>query len=137
MKKQLWAELPDEQRIEALKDHCEGVEDREYLATLTEEELEERRRELVSVVETISEIEREKKEALKAYKGELDLHKGQQSEILEALRLKGEKRKEELYKIIDHEEGVVGYYTAKGKLVEFRKARPDEKQTRIRSISNY
>lgn len=135
MKKKVWPTVPAEERLQLLKDQCDDVEHREYLAQLTESELVEMREELAENSIDVAAINADKAEAIKEFNEELKPLKDRNAEIIEALRLKGEKRKEDLYKIIDHEAGEVGYYNGKGYLVDFRKQRPDERQTRIRAIN--
>jgi hypothetical protein len=55
---------------------------------------------------------------------------------LKSINLKGEERVEELFKYVDQEENQVGYYDKKGRLVQERRARPEEAQLRIKLVNN-
>ncbi len=51
--------------------------------------------------------------------------------LLEQIKNKAEFVQEDCFKLVNHDEGMVGYYNSKGELIESRPIRADERQGTI------
>tara|TARA_R110001592_G_C13189769_1_gene752273 strand:- start:10772 stop:11188 length:417 start_codon:yes stop_codon:yes gene_type:complete len=135
MKAKLWPTAPAEQREQLLKDQCDGTELVEYLAELTKEDLIERREKAADNGIALQKLEERKAQFLKELKEEAKPLKEEQRALLKSINLKGEERVEVLYKFVDQENSEVGYYDKKGKLVQERRARPEERQLSFKIVN--
>jgi hypothetical protein len=136
MKVKLWPTAPAEQREQLLKDNCDGTEIVEYLAELTKEDLIERRELVANNGIELLKLAQAKKDFIKSIKEQVAPLVEDQAALLKSINLKGEERVEELFKYVDQEDKQVGYYDKKGRLVQERRARPEEAQLRIKLVNN-
>ena len=135
MEKTIGKEYPEEDRIQFLKDNCDKVEKKSYMRQFTREEILQKKDELSETSIIISDIEDEKKEALKEIKERLDPWVEQKKTLITNIKQKAEEVKEECFKFIDQEEKMVGFYNGAGDLIEQRPAFADELQATIFQIN--
>ncbi|MEP7198028.1 MAG: hypothetical protein ABI851_16030 [Saprospiraceae bacterium] len=110
-----------------LVDNADRIEEGEYFAPLSEEELEAERQiyteksiESAIINEELDKIKQEFKLKLKPLEIEIAIR-------LQRLRTKGESRKGNLYYMADQESGFMEIFNEAGDLIEKRRLRPDEK----------
>lgn len=118
-------------RIAFLMDNCDKVEEKGYMKRFTPEQLGQMKEGLSETDIEINDIEEEKKEVVKEFKGRLDPLTEERKRLLKGLKNKAEYVTENCYKFIDMETREVGYYNEEGDLIESRPAYPDELQGNI------
>ena len=129
MERQLGKEYANKAQREAfLKDNCEKVENKGYMKPFTPEQLQGHKENLADLSIQIEQIENEKKESARYFKGQLDPMIEQRSEMVRNIRQKAEYVDELCYKFVDRETKETGYYNAEGNLIELRPATADELQ---------
>ncbi len=134
MEKVLFENYSAEERRQILKDNADSIENKGYMKPFTDDEIRERKDDLAQTVINIAQIQQEKKEANDEFKAQLKPLENQKKELLEQVKNKAEFVEEECYKMIDHENGMVGYYNSEGHLIESRPIRADERQATIFQI---
>lgn len=134
MKKKLYPTANPQERVSLLRSVADAVEKTEYQAQLTNQELEEKRLQLAAKGIKIMQINSERKEVMAQYREDLKPLKESQQQLLEELNTGTEKRKEMLYKVVDHAANKVGFYNGKGVLVITREIYPEERQTQIKVL---
>lgn len=131
MEKQLFADYSAKQRAEMLRDNADTIEEKGYMKSFSEDEIRERKDDLAQSVIGIAQIQQEKKDANDEFKSRLKPLEVDKNRLLEEIKNKAEFVNEECYKMVAHDEGMVGYYNSKGELIESRPIRADEKQSTI------
>lgn len=131
MKKHLFESESEAVRKQMLHDNCDAIESIGYTRSFTPEELAEKKDQLSEVCIEAAEIEEQKKLMVDEFKAKLKPFNERKTLLLGHLKHKSEYVKEDCYKMIDHEEGMVGYYNSNGDLIESRPVNADERQKRI------
>lgn len=133
MDKQLGLGLNPKDKLALLQNNCEKIESMGFTRTFTEEELVEMKDELADKSIEQSNLSEEKKVAMASFKAKLQPVSARIGTLLRNLREKAEYTNESLFKFVDTEEKMVGYYNSDGQLVESlsRRAKPDELQGNI------
>ncbi len=131
MEKQLFAEYSATEREQMLRDNADAIEIKGYMKPFTDSELREKKDDLAKSVIEIAQIEQEKKEAVAEFKARLKPLRNDKTRLLEQIKNKAEFVKEDCFKLVNQEEGMVGYYNANGELIESRPIRADERQATI------
>ena len=135
MERELGKDLEQgKKRVAFLMDNCDAVEEKGYMRPYTPEELAKLKEKLPQTVIEISDIEEEKKEAVKGFKTRLEPLTTERKKIVEGLKKKAEFITEECYKFIDQEKREVGFYNGNGDLIESRPAYSEELQGTIYQI---
>lgn len=135
MDKYLHQNYPLEERAQILRDSADFTEEEaSYTRTLTENELTIEREQLAEASIKRSEIEDEKKEAVKGFKAMLDPLNDQISEHLQKIKTGKEEIKGSLHAFKDHEEGTVYFYDDNGEMVYSRRLRANEVQKTVMSV---
>jgi len=135
MEKNLGKEYTNKaQRESYLKDNCEKAEEKGYMKAFKPEQLQGYKENLAELSIKIEEVEKEKKDSSKYFKGQLDPMTKQRSEMVRNIRQKAEYVREICYKFIDREEKQTGYYNAEGDLIELRQSTVDELQPTLFSL---
>lgn len=132
MDKALGQNMSADKRVTFLKDNCERIESLGYMKQFTQGELAEFKDEVSELAIELNDIAEEKKEMMKEFKARMEPLQERQAELLKNIKTKAEFVKEDCFKFVDHDARQVGYYNAKGILVEERPARPDEAQLTIK-----
>ncbi|GAB3164586.1 hypothetical protein [Telluribacter humicola] len=135
MEKQLFADVPEEERSKYLRDNCDRVEPTTYMKTFESEEISGFKDELSELDIEMENIQEAKKEAMEEFKLQLEPVKARRKELLSNIRLQSVEVKEDTFMFVNEKERMVGFYNAKGVLVKSRQARPGEMQTTIFSVT--
>lgn len=134
--KHLFNELPQEQRVQALKDNCTKIEERYTVQRFFDkDELDSLREEVSNVSIDISELEDELKEISTPIKNQVKEKKLTLRSKLKLVKQKFDESEEEVYLFADHTEGVMLYYDFSGELISSRRLLPHERQTSIHQIN--
>jgi vacuolar-type H+-ATPase subunit I/STV1 len=131
MQELMLADLPVHERAQVLRDSCDQIQERHYTRRFTQEERDERSKEMVELSIQKSEHEDEIRAIKAEYKARIKPVEEELKTILAELKAGGEFIKGECFKIIDHDLQMVGIYSPEGVLLEERTMRPDEKQRSI------
>ncbi|WP_312208257.1 hypothetical protein [Empedobacter sp.] len=135
MEKQLFADHAPEQRKAFLQDNADSIELTSYTRKFTHEELAEFKDKLSTVAININSIAIEKKDVMDEFKDRMKPLNIEHSDLLEKIHNKAEVVEEDCFKMISHEEGMVGFYNQLGELVYSRPILPQEKQSTIFNIN--
>jgi hypothetical protein len=135
MKQQLFGDVHESERSQLLRDNCDRLEAVTYMKPFGSNDLDQFKDELSSIAIEISKIEEDKKAAAESYNAELKPLKAEYKRLLTDIRLKSTEVKEDCFVMVDHENKMVGYYNAKGHLVQSRPARAQELQSTIFSVN--
>jgi gas vesicle protein len=135
MEKYLFQDASPADRLAMLQANADEIEQKTYAIRLEGPELEEVRDLISASSLAIADLDEAKKEYIAQYKEEVKPLKEQLAQALTDYRMKARNVTEELYKLVDREEGMVGYYNAQGELIESRRIRPDEKQFAIKIVN--
>lgn len=131
MNKQIFQEYDPIERIDMLKTHSDEIEDRYYHKTLTDEEVTKLKSEFAVKNVELSKLEELKKESMDKFKAQMDPIKSKTKEQLMEIRTGRREVNGELYKVIDHDQRMVGWYDKEGNLIESRPATHEEAQTTL------
>jgi hypothetical protein len=135
MLKSLFQDVPEEKRAQMLSDNCDQIEESlGYMKPFTPDEILSMKDNLADLSININEIELEQKEVKDQFKARLKPLVKKKGSILTNIKNKAEFVKEDCYKFIDHEDGMVGFYNSSGDLVQSRRIQPDEMQKTIFSL---
>lgn len=136
MKKTLFEEVAPDQRLQLIKDNADGTEIKYYNRPYTPEELDSIKDEFSTQHIEAGAI-RAELNAIKAdYKIKLKPYENRIGQLLQALKDKTESVEATTYMFEDQENGMMLYYDAEGNLIDSRRLRPDEKQTKMRIEKN-
>ena len=128
MLEKIYQDLDPEARVKALANTAIKRESITYQHEFTEEELNDKRKELAEIVTELVDMEEEKKsymEGLNAKKKDKEVAR---NELVNQLKKGGESRFDGCWKFADYDNRTVGYYDANGILVSERPMTPDEYQ---------
>ena len=135
MEKQLFADYAVEQRKTFLQDNADAVELTSYTRRFSYEELAEFKDKLSTVAIDMNSVAIDKKEAMDDFKLQLKPLTDEHKDLLEKIHNKAELVEEDCFKMISHDEGMVGFYNQIGELVYSRPILPQEKQSTIFNIN--
>lgn len=135
MQQQLFGDVPENERAQLLRDNCDRLEPVTYMKPFGTNDLDQFKDELSGVAIDISKIEEDKKSATESYNAELKPLKKEYKRLLTDIRLRSTEVKEECFVMTDPESKMVGYYNAKGHLIQSRPARANELQSTIFSVT--
>jgi len=129
----LGKELSAKERLALLQNNCDKVEMMGYTRPFSEEELVEMKDELANKSIELSNISEEKKAAQAAFKAKMQPVSARIGTLLKNIREKATYTNESLFKFVDSEEKMVGYYNSDGELIDSltRRAKQDELQGNI------
>lgn len=136
MDKFLGQDIQDpERRKNFILDNADDVEEKSYMKTFDAETMAGRKEDLAEVSIKINDIEEEIKAFKEAKNLDLKPLKEQRKGLLDDIKAKGELVTEKVYKFVDREEGMTGFYNSEGLLIESRPSTREEMQQNIFSIS--
>lgn len=127
----MFAEVPPAQRLQVLRDNCDGQETTSYLKDLTDEELDIKRETLTTNCIKVNHLEEELKGIKAGFKAEIDPLKEETRELCRQVETKKEEVKGTLFHFADHEASVMNTYDEAGEFVQSRRLKPEEKQARL------
>jgi len=121
---------------EFLANNADRMEEFRYTRQFLPEELDHMKEDLSSVTIQIDDLQESKKEVMKEFSDALKPLNESLKKILVNLRTRSEQVTENCYVFHDYDDRQVGYYNAKGDLVNSRPMRPQEMQGNIFKIRN-
>lgn len=124
----LFQDLVPAERMEMLDAQADEVVEENYLRPYENAELQKARQEYVNLSLQMSEIKAEEDEIKQQFKERKAPVQKEMDKVLGNIKQGGEYVKGKLYKIIDREERVTGFYDEDGKLINQRKSLPNELQ---------
>ena len=127
MDKELFKEYSQHERIEMFESNADGVEERVYFEELTEQELIERKSRFAQRSIEAARIEDRKKEAMEDFKAELEPVKKEKLTLLTEIKTGHQDKFGRVFKMVDRSEGMVGFYSEAGTLIEQRPATREER----------
>jgi hypothetical protein len=131
MAKIFMPEYTPEERINALRNHADKVEQTDYEKELTEEELIAKREEFVDNSIVVSKLEDELAEKKKEYKNKIEPIKLVNRCLQKEIKTKKKWVKGQLFHMADQVNSMMETWDESGELVSSRRLRPDEKQARL------
>lgn len=131
----LFQDIPVEQRAQALKDHAYASEEMTINRPYTPEQLVEFKDQLSKEMIALNEHEIELKKIKDEYKAKMKPYELEKRKLLKSLKLKHEESFEEVYLLDDQEKGTMCIYDAEGKFLQSRKLYPDERQTKMKTLT--
>ena len=116
------------ERMEMLDAQADEVVEENYLRPYENAELQKARQEYVNLSLQMTEIKAEEDEIKQQFKERKAPVQKEMDRVLGNIKQGGEYVKGKLYKIIDRDERVTGFYDEDGKLINQRKSLPNELQ---------
>lgn len=113
-----------------------GIEERPYTKNLSAEEIVEKKDAYSQIGLDLSEIAREKKEAMERFKLLEKEPKAIASELLDAIKFKSEQKYGKLHLVDDQESGMMYSFDERGVCVDARPLDKKERQTKLRAINS-
>lgn len=123
--------VDDAERRRILSEDCDGKEEGYYTRDLSEEEILERREELVKVSLDLRQKEQEKKDWVDSWKLTVKPKVEMKELLLNELKSRQVEGSGNLYLIRNLDSGMMEYYAATGEFIKERKLKPSEKQIRM------
>lgn len=123
---QLFQDLTPEERREMLDAQADEVTEENFLQPYTEAEMRQQQKEYVKLSIELADIQGEEDDMKAEFKERKAPIKKSMDSVLSNIRQKGKYVKGKLFKIVDQDERVTGFYNEDGVLVSQRKALPAE-----------
>lgn len=133
----MFANEPVAERRQLLHDNCDQIEQRSFMRSFDQDEVNGRRAELEQVSIQISELEDELAQIRADIKGRIKPLLERRGKILDELKARGEWVTADTYKFVDVDEGKAAYYSEDGYKVEERPITPEERQRNIIQASRF
>ena len=124
----LFQDLVPAERMEMLDAQADEVVEENYLRPYENAELQKARQEYVNLSLQMTEIKAEEDDIKQQFKERKSPVQKEMDKVLGNIKQGGEYVKGKLYKIVDREERVTGFYDEDGKLINQRKSLPNELQ---------
>ena len=124
----LFQDLGPAERMEVLDAQADEVVEENYLRPYENAELQKARQEYVNLSLQMTEIKAEEDDIKQQFKERKAPVQKEMDRVLGNIKQGGEYVKGKLYKIIDRDERVTGFYDEEGKLINQRKSLPNELQ---------
>lgn len=128
MEAQLGRGMPPQQRLILLQSIADSQEVVAYKRPFSPDELEEFAEESTTLVKSFFDLQEEKKAESSRMNLLIKEAKRALKENNTKRNAKEEDRKDNLYKVVSHKEGMVGFYNEEGMLVKVRKMLQSERQ---------
>lgn len=134
MPKIFMPELSPEERLNALRNNADRIENTTYDKELTQEELDAKREQFVDNSIEVSKLEDELNEKKKEYKNKIEpiklINRGLQREV----KTKKKEVKGQIFHMANHVDSMMESYDESGEMIASRRLRPDEKQVRMQVV---
>jgi len=124
-----------EQKIQFLRDNAMQIEKQNVKVMFSEEELSEMKSNLSDISIEENELKDELKEISKDLKDKIKFKRENIKGLLKYLKDKHRLENQEVYLIDDQDNGLMITYNQDGDVIESRKLRQSEKQTRIKNLN--
>ena len=128
MEKRIFPNYSGRELIELLESNSDDAEERTYYVPLEENEIIERKDRFATLSIKLEKIEERKKELIDEIKQEMSPIVDERKEILNEIKLGAKEEEGVVFKFVDHEEGVVGFYNQHGVLIDSRPAMDSERR---------
>ena len=128
MEKRIFADLSGRELIDVLEANADEVEERTYYVPLDETEVIERKDRFANLSIKLAKIEEKKKEAMDAFKQEMAPLIDEKKEILDEIKIGAREEEGVVFKFVDYDEGMVGFYNQRGMLIDSRPAMENERR---------
>lgn len=126
MKENMFDDFPVEARKQMLEDNCDKVESKTYIDRWTPNRVQQEKNNYIDLQSKIAKLTAELAQVQSEYKGEIKPLKEQSGIILNNIQQGGELVTKDCYKFVEEDEKMVGFYDAKGHLIDSRPATPEE-----------
>lgn len=131
MQKELGKEYPLVERVRFLESNADVVENIGYMKPFDPDEIQQQKEILAECSVKRNTLEEELKDIKDSYKEKIKPYTEQIQDCLKHIKEGSEYVKEDCYKFVDQEEGLVGYYNRHGDLVSVRQIKPEERQATL------
>ncbi|MFT3704677.1 MAG: hypothetical protein QM802_20095 [Agriterribacter sp.] len=128
---QMFPELSPTERIRAMRDNADKVEETQYYVPLSQEALDSKRELLTDNLIKVSQMEDELAEIKSGFKLKIDPLKTANKTLLTEVKTRQELKEGQLFHFANHVDSMMETYDDQGLQVSSRRLRPDEKQTTI------
>jgi hypothetical protein len=113
-----------------------GIEERAYTKNLTPEEIVEKKDEYAEIGLILSEIDREKKEAIADFKARAKQPAEEAKMLLDAIKFKSEQKYGKLHLVDDQDKGMMYFFDSKGVCVDARPLDKKERQMKLKTVNS-
>ena len=127
MDKKIFQNLSKEERLDNFQANAEGVEEKTYYEEIDKEVMIRKRAEFSGKSIDISRIKDRKKDAMDQFKAELKPIEIEAATLLGEIKTGHREKEGKVFKIINLDEGMVGFYTEEGNLIDSRPATMEER----------
>lgn len=127
--KHFMPELTAKERLSIMQSNAAKIEEADYMKPLTPEEKEFKTGALVDNSIKLGDIEEQKKEAMDAFKQQIDPLVKQNKQLLLEIRTGLAKVTGQLFYMPNYEESIMETYNELGEFISSRRLLPEEKQT--------
>jgi len=128
MEKRIFPELSGRELLDLLEANSDDAEERTYYVPLSEEEIIDRKDKFADLSIKLARIEEKKKMAMDEFKMEMAPLIEEKGILLNEIKLGAREEEGVLFKFIDYEQSMVGFYNQLGILVDTRPAMQDERR---------
>lgn len=133
MEQELFKNHSPEQKLEMLEANADSIEEMDYAVQLTQEELAESKTQFAQESIKEARLEDELKKIKDEYKEKLKPIKDDKKILLNEIKTGSRPEHGKVYKIVDQEEKMTGFYNNRGHLIYSRPMDKDERQLTIAS----
>ena len=127
MDKQIFQNLSKQERLDNFQANADGVEEKTYYEEIDKEVMIRKRTEFSGKSIDIARIKDRKKEAMDNFKAELKPIEIEAATLLGEIKTGLLEKEGKVFKMIDLDEGMVGFYTEEGNLIDSRPATMEER----------
>lgn len=124
-----------EERKEFLVNNADGIEEMTYTKTFDSDTLMKKKDRYVAAASKVSDIEQQVKDFREMKKAELKPYKEECATLLNEIKQKGSLVTEKVFKFVDRNARMTGFYNAEGNLIASRPATRDELPQNVYSIN--
>ncbi len=128
MDKRIFPDLSGRELIENLEANADDAEDRTYYVPLSEEEIIELKDKFANLSIRLAKIEERKKMAMDEFKLEMAPLIEEKGIILNEIKMGAREEEGIVFKFVDYDQAMVGFYNQQGILVDSRPAMQDERR---------
>jgi len=128
MDKRIFPDLSGRELIDNLEANADDAEDRTYYVPLSEEEIIELKDKFANLSIRLAKIEERKKMAMDEFKLELAPLIEEKGIILNEIKMGAREEEGIVFKFVDYDQAMVGFYNQQGILVDSRPAMQDERR---------
>ena len=136
MKKYIFQDMSQEERTQMLMDNASSISNGDYSRKLTEDERNAYRKRICDIDIEIENIDEELTEIKKDFKDRKDPLVGEKKKLLTDVRSNFKIVSGKLYKLVDRDKKMVGFYNEDGELVEERRMTKEDNQISITEAFN-